>query len=325
MAFGLSLPSIKGGISRAQAQPNSKGIFSDIGQFVSGAVNPTTTDNHFSLVAPTAPQAPGPAAPTDGGGSYYPGSGGGGGTAAVYNNAQADAELGRLPGQEAVGRGNILASYNAALQTLLNGRGSAERNYNTTRGQTIQENQTAKSNIDASVGRQVSALQRLFGARGAGNSSASSVLAPFSAALQGNQQRQQVQESYGRNMGALDNNWQDFLTQFDNSRRSLDDSKTNQERNLLQGLAQTRQKLLSAKGDPALAGQINDLGHQIDSLGALQVSAPQAANFEAPDLAKYNYDPTKGAELTGAGDGTDMLGAYYTLLNGGKKKQATGV
>jgi hypothetical protein len=319
---------LSNGISRAVAQPNRFGLLSDIGQFVSGAVSPTKTDNHFvnngspettlgSIVStPSTPQV-----------DYYTGGGtagsGSGGTVSPNYSALINDQLGRLDGQQATGLNNILSSYNSAFNTLTNQKNQAQGQYDTTRNQTIQDNQTAKDQIASSVRNGLSGLQRLLGAHGAGNSSAAQILAPYAAGFQGNQQRQQVNQAYGRNMGALDTNWQNTLQDFANSFGSLATDKGNRENTLRQQILQSRASLLGQLPNPDL-NQINALGHQIDGLGAVQSFDPGVHQFNAPNLDQYNFDPSQGANVNAPVDGAESnVGPFFQLL--GKKKQGVGV
>jgi hypothetical protein len=233
-------------------------------------------------------------------------------------------QLDRLPGQQDVGMKNILDSYTSAFQTLMNQKATTMRDYQTSRDQTQQDNVTAKNNIDAGVRSNVSALARLLGAKGAGNSSAALILAPFAAARLGNSQRADVQTAYGRNMSSLDTSEGDANNSFDTAFGQLNTDRGNKENSLRQGILDTRAKLLAAKGDPSLQGTIGDLGHQVDALGAVQSFVPKAVNAATPDLAKYQYAtpgaPTASDTLGGGADGAlPGLGAYSVLL--GLKKQ----
>lgn len=264
--------------------------------------------------------------------------GGAAARAAAANRAYAlaqlglvDDQLGRLGTQESVGRSNIASAYDSAFNGLTNSQSQANRDYNTARDTTIQDNVTAKGNIDTGVRNSLTSVQRLLAARGAGSSSAATVKAPYAAAVQGNSQRQQVQTAFGRNIGALDTAHDDSEREFKSAFEELLAERTNKERALEAGIANTRASLLGQKMqlqanngqavDPGIINEIRSLGGRIDQLGATQTFNPRKVEYKAPELDKYNYDPNRAPELSGADPGAiDNAGAYYTLL--GKDKKA---
>ena len=256
---------------------------------------------------------------------------------------QANAALGRLPGQESIGSENITNAYNSTLNTLLDARTTAERDYNTTKTQSTQDNIKARSNIDYSTGQKANSLQRLLGSRGAGSSSAARVAAPWAAANEGSRQRGQVADAFGRNMQSLDTNWSDYGKGWDRSRGELD-QKLYQQRNDLQAqIGEKRSGLLSqlatlqaqraaaAGGNPVAAAQpyldqVNALGGQIDQLGR-QFASPIAISsptYKTPDLSAYNYEPG-GAIGIGQNTSalTDTVNPYLSVLLRGRR-EATG-
>lgn len=251
----------------------------------------------------------------------------GGAGAAAYSTSLADlnAQEGRIGGQLNIANQNILDQYNASIQKLINQKNQAEGQYNTSRANTMQDNQTAKSRIDQGVGQQYTGIQRLLGARGAGNSSASQIAAPYAAGLVGNQQRQDVNKQYATNMAGLDTNWNQFNTDWNDKQGETNTWRENQLRQANSNALDTRARLLAAKAqlNPANAAgyqaQIQDLGSQIDALGRVSVYNPGNVVYKAPDLQAYGYQtaggPTQGNALQQA------LGPYYTLLGEDKKNQ----
>lgn len=257
-------------------------------------------------------------------GIYTAGGGASGGRTTSPNyDFLVDDQLGRLDGQQNVGMSNILGAYNSAFQTLTNQRDTTRRNYQIQTDQTQQDNVKAKASIDEGVRTNITALSRLLGGKGAGNSSAATILAPYAAGVQGNAQRSDVQDAYGRNMGSIDLAKKDAEDQFETSFGQLGADRGNQENALRAKIADTRAQLLAAKGDPALQGRIADLGRMVDSLGAVQSFTPRAVDAKAPDLSKYNYEEAnpEGANLQGDENGMlPGVGAYSTLLGLSKKK-----
>jgi hypothetical protein len=256
---------------------------------------------------------------------------------------QANNGLGLLDRQQDIGLGDITSSYNNALNRLLGGFSQAERNYNTTKQQTTQDNINTRNDIQSGVGRNANALQRLLGQRGAGNSSAAQIVAPYGAALQGTQQLKGVQNAFGRNMQALDTNWQDYNTEFGQSREDLDRQRYQNENSLRGDIAGRRQSLLNslaqltaqksaANGGSSAAAlaaaqpfisQANQVaGQQVDySRQYANPIAEKAVAYNSPDLAQYEYtNPNIGVDNTSAY--TDTVDpALAVLLGLGKRRQ----
>lgn len=274
---------------------------------------PATTD---TTAAPTTT-----AGTTDPNASYW----------ATQNN-NIDNQLSRLGDQQNIGQGNILRSYQAAFDQLTNGRNQAQGQYTTNRNNEIVNNQNAKGQIDANTHGTLTGLQRLLGAQGAGDSSASSILAPYAAGLQGNIARGNETQAYEKNMNALDQGWQNADQQYTNDFGKLGVDKTNRENALLGGIASTRQNLLNTKQqiaasqglaqDPAIAQQIADLTGQINNYGQQQTFDPGTVAYQAPNLAKYDTGNTI-APSNVSPNIAQNLGAYSYLL-GDQNKQKNG-
>lgn len=256
--------------------------------------------------------------------------------------SNADQQLARLPGQEQTGRNNIENSYQAAMARLMGDKEITTRDFNTKKQQTIDDNVTAKSNIDTGVSKRFSAIQKLLGSRGAGGSSAARVLAPYMVGKTGAQQRNQVQTAFARNTQGLDTAFGDYNNEYDTSVGDLGVQKESQFKTLTGGIKQSEADLLEAKSNAELqraqaGGQnyaqargvrtpylqrIQQLVGQIDSLGANPTFTPKTAAFKAPELASYTYDRYAGPQVQGKQDGvTQSLGAYTSLLNPKKKEQ----
>lgn len=250
---------------------------------------------------------------------------------AAYNSTLADlnAQEGRIGGQLDVANNNILQNYQANLDRLLTQKNLAEGQYGTSKRNTTQDNQAAKSRIDQGVSQQYTGIQRLLGARGAGNSSASQIAAPYAAGLVGNQQRQDVTKQYATNMANLDSNWNQFNQDWLDKQGSNDTWKTNALNKNQSNALQARSQLLAARAalNPANAAtyqaQIQDLGRQIDGLGAEAVYDPGVAAYKAPDLQAYGYQTAGGPQQGNAVQ--QALGPYYTLLGEDKNKDQNNI
>jgi|GEM_PF-6198062 len=297
------------------------------------------------------PNLPPPANPYRGGGGAGGGGGGGGpqnvNAADLANFDQginnANFSLGLLDRQNTIGQENINNGYNSNLNKLLGSKAVADRNYNTSKTQSTQDNVNTRNGINASVGRNANALQRLLGQHGAGNSSAAQIVAPYGAALQGTQQLRTVADTFGKNMQALDTNYGDFNRNWDGSRADLDTQKYQQTNALGSDIATKRASLLStlaqlqaqkraAQGGnsaQALAAaqdyinQANNAQSQITELGR-QYANPISVNaptYAAPELSQYTYDQGTGPSVENNSAYTDTVSPFLNILLGKKQQQ----
>jgi hypothetical protein len=258
-------------------------------------------------------------------------------------------QIGRLDGQQATGLGNIDSSYNTQYNRLGEQKAMGERNYNTSRDQTIQGYTNTRNGVMSQTNAHMSALQRLLGMNGAGNSSAAYDAVPYAATMVGSQALGQAQQTYGNNLGALDTNWQDTQRQYSNSLSDLGDQKFQQQQGLKSSIASTRAGLLEkiaeatrqrelAKGggyEQAKAAanpymeQVNSLLSQMTQLGnQYQNPVMQAkdVHYAAPNLGQYSLGqgmsgPQNPSLQTPEGSGANPL---LTGLLGQKERDQYG-
>ena len=264
-----------------------------------------------------------------------------------YDSLQSNVQnqIGRLDPQAQIGSRNILDSYNSAYNKLLGQRSLADRNYQNAKDQTLQDNVTARGNIQQGVGQTANSLQRLLGIHGAGSSSAALFAAPFAAARTGAQQSQQVQQAFGRNQQALDTNYGDYSNQYNNSLTDLAHQRDTQQNGLQAGIDQNKASLLAqlanisqqrASAQPGASyadivaaaqpyqNQINTLGTQIDQLGqqyANPVLQAAPATYQAPSLESYNYSNPSAAQVnTNRPGATSAVDPFLSVLLGGQDR-----
>jgi hypothetical protein len=344
----LNMPAIAG--SFWKGSDGNVYVYGDQGTNKAGAWDANTADywinQGYSPIADPNPQPQVLGDTTSGGGGY--GTGGGGPTVdpnamALYDQGigQTQSALERLLSQENVGRGNIQGDWQTARNTLNTQKARTQDTYNQSKVDTTKENIRSKSDIDFATGRQANQLQRLLGARGAGSSSAARVAAPYAAALQGTQQRDQVNEAFAGNMAGLDKSWNLYNEDWNGSVADVDTQKRRNEdaltsdilgkrSSLLQTLANLQSQKASAAGGNGAASaqpyldQVNGIENQIAGLGSKYQGAVAAKNptYAAPDLAKYEYDKAAGPKFNNESALTDTISPYLTLLlNARKDKQ----
>lgn len=350
--------------------------FQDIGKLASGAVNtfnsavgynaPVGLSNLNSTLANTAPAAwtnasqtttppktlgaatinnsgSSPSDVTSGLGSYTGATTQGvndPGTIAAYNQAIANTQqaVDRLPAQLQSGYGSIDASYQNALNQLLLGKNQANSAYDTSKSQTAKDYVGAKNTIGANAGSTLNGLLRLLGSRGAGGSSAYNIAAPGAVAQAATGQRQDVGNTFGANNQALDTNWGNFLTGYNNQvssagnqkdqqRQSLEQNINSNKASLLQSLAQLQAQSSIAQGGTGVAAAQPYLDQANGLLNSLSTYATSPINYQtsaytAPDLSKYTTSPTTPT-YQGQAPTNDYFSPYLGALLG--KKQLAGV
>ncbi len=303
--------------------------------------------------------------PTDGtpygvGGSYqqsgyYPGLGenpyppgtdtsAGGGGASGANQAQlsaydqaignTQAGINRLPTQLNSGLSGIDSSYQNALNQLLLGKNQGQQAYDTNKQQTATGYVGAKNTIGSQAGSTLNGLLRLLGSRGAGGSSAALTAAPQAVTRGATLQRADVANTFGQNNQALDTNWNNYLTGYNNqvssagsqrdqSKQSLQQSIDANKASLLQTLAQLQSQRGQAAGGNGVADAqpYLDQANQLLDQSANYTTAPinyQTQAYQAPSVASYTVNPQQPAQYNQQGN-QDYFSPYLQSLLGKKQ------
>lgn len=237
----------------------------------------------------------------------------------------------RAGNQYGIAQQNVNNGYQSALDQLLGAKRNQDKVFDTTRLGQNQDYQSGRQDINQSVGNAYTGLQRLLGSRGAGNSSAASILAPYAAGQQGNIQSSNLQKTYGQNVTNLDNSVKAYNTGFENSKDDLNKQK---ETNL--NAAQTaynnaRAQILQSRQalNPGNAAsyqqQINQLLGQVDQLALKPTFTPKTPEYVAPDLQALQAGQIAPASIGGVAPGAiQQTGAFANLLGEDKKKQLVG-
>lgn len=286
---------------------------------------------------------------TGSGGSGY-GSGGGGSIdwASIAEAqdllSQSQNLMDRLPGQRDVFNTNLANTYRNYRTGLETDFGRNQAAYQDNRTSTINDQINAKTRIDGQVRQRANSLQRLLGAAGAGDSEAARTLAPYAAARTGTQLRNQVNQTYGKNLQGLDQSFGNYKADYDNSLVSLADEEANKKRafesDYLQKQFEAQDNIRKANSaiDYARTGNAQSaqairqqslpalfaLLQQIDALGQQQITpTAQQANYNAPDLEQYT---TENAGNVGGVDASvqgDVSPYYQWLLRKQEEDQNT--
>lgn len=266
--------------------------------------------------------------------------GGGGGGAGVDLSAydqgigNVQAGLNRLGTQQNSGYGAIESSYQDALNQLLLGKNRANQDYTNTKQTAATDYVGAKNTVGSQAGESLTGLQRLLGSRGAGGGSAARIAAPQAVARGASLQRADIGNTFGKNNQALDTNWGNFMTDYDNQVSSAGNQRTQQRQgleqsiegnraSLLQTLAQlTGQRAQAAGGNATGAAQpyLDQANSVLDRLSNY-TTAPinfQTQAYQAPALSTYNPQAT---ETSFQGQGSNDYFSPYLQALLGKKQQ----
>lgn len=326
---------IKDGVENALFDPNQRGISGDINNVVSNFQSSSVPQSTANTGGST--------------GSTTTGSGGYSNYDAVSAQEalgiinSANQGLSRLAGQRATGQANIFNGYNEQYNDVNTRYGRDRADYTNNKVQTQNDQLAAKNQINAGVRSKANSLQRLLGAYGAGSSDAAERYAPYLAARQGSQQRQEVNDKFSRNLSALDTNWSradedykgvfaDLIKQRDTQFRDYDAQTLQQEAQLRGQIAQAQAaKRYAETGDRAAAQAIinaaqptiNNIYAQIDRLAAqTPVYQQDAVEYQAPDLAQYTYDDNNYLEAAQTPSGVSPY--FWGYFNQDEEQQPVG-
>lgn len=217
--------------------------------------------------------------------------------------------LNRLPTQLEIAQGNINTQYNTNKNELDTTRKNAENSYGTSTTQNKQNYRTDKNQIADTASNGLRGLLRTLGAMGAGGSSEGRFVAPQAVTEQATIERSGAGQNFAQNQQSLDTNWNNFLGEDANSRKKLDDWKTQQSDNVTSQSKTTKQTLLSKLADlvgqkAAYTGgnynvaaqpfidQANALSGEIDNLAKINPTYTGTTPvYNAPTLGSYTVDP----------------------------------
>lgn len=275
--------------------------------------------------------------------------GGDANTAAYYDDTanQLRGQLGGLDRQQEIGIGNIANSFNRSANRLDEQKGVAKRNYDTSVQQNTQGYLNNRNNILTNTRNQSNALQRLLGINGAGNSSAATEQAPYAAAMEGSQNLNTAQTTFGNNANSLDTGWEDTQRSYSNAFEDLNQQKFSQENNLKSSIAKTKADLLDkiagagvnanlARGQSytqAIAAR-SPYQQQIDSLlSQIAEFSNQYANpvmrtadvaFKAPTLSDYTMGKRSAPGAAQAGGAQANVNPTFLGLLTGQQRDEYG-
>lgn len=252
-------------------------------------------------------------------------------------------QVGQLDATQNVGLSNLQNNYTNSSNRLNEQWGVAQRDYNTGKQDTERGYQSARNSAATNARNKLSALQRLLGVNGAGNSSAAQEAVPLAVAQNATQEIAPVQSTYATNRRNQDTNLQDTERNYKNNQADLQHQLFAQQQALRQSIAQTRASLLSqiyqAQIQQAVAGgadyasaaaaqggitnQVNSLLAQITQLGNQwqnPVVSTGDVKYTAPDLGQYLLGETAGIAQPGV-PGSDSVNPLFVPLLGQKDEE----
>ncbi|HJP81453.1 MAG TPA: hypothetical protein VJ841_03615 [Candidatus Saccharimonadales bacterium] len=241
--------------------------------------------------------------------------------------------IGGLGGRENTALQSLMQSYNNTRAKQDVARADNESDYNKQSDRLIRENAQRKSQIDNNVRGNITALQRLLGARGAGSSSASQLVVPQAAAAQGTAQRADATQTFVDNKDATDTNWNRYKREWDQARLDTDADYENNQKDIRSQFAQeginARQKLQelltnlsAAKGGDnnainsakSVTNTINDLQNKIAELSQRSQSRVISANdptYQAAATKAMSNETTSTAQNSTQDPNYDATASYY--------------
>lgn len=293
-----------------------------------------------------------PSTPRQNTGSSMYGGGAGSSRASVDPNVLAqydqsinttNSALGRLPNQLGIAQGNINRRYSTNLNELDSAKNQARSSFDTSVTQNKQNYRTDKNTINDSASAGLRGLLRTLGAYGAGGSSDALYVAPQAVATQASQERAGAGQNFSQNAQSLDTNWNNFLSEDDNSRRKLNDWKTEQLNSAQAQSDNTRADLLSKLAELSAAkaaynggngasaaqpyiDQANSLLRGVDELARINPTySGTTPVYSAPSLGSYTVNEG-GAPTTNVDALQSVTNPYTSLLLGlGRRDERNGL
>ena len=229
--------------------------------------------------------------------------------------------------------------YETNLNELAGSYDRNKSNYDSQSVQNVQDRLTSRNNVADNASRGLRGLLRVLGANGAGLSSAAMYNAPDVVMGQANSQLSGVNQEFAKNQRNLDTNWNNYLGDYENDKKKINDYYNSQlrsnEQEVLQQKNDILSQLLSAYGNLAYYGggtktnEMNDIENQMTAnqnrYAELNKFVKPSYNgitskYEAPALSTYN---TNNQQLTTrlAENNADAAAPTLAMLLGVNKKK----
>lgn len=245
--------------------------------------------------------------------------------------------LGSLPTTQAQGEANIRGNATKSLGDLNTAESQTASAIAQSRKTANTNKATSLNGIDQNVANTVESFKRLLGASHAGDSAFANDFVPIATARQGSSQRQQVFDSFGRDMGGIDTAEKGATTAYEQNKRDINDKMNSDLLSFLTGTQNQQDDInnqikeaefyrTSAEGGTpeqlksSIAPYTTNPRAAIDAMNALfaQFGNPSYAvnpvNVSLPDVSSYTQDPLV-ASLSGANPDTQTaLLPYYPQL-----------
>src|SRR3990167_1514350 len=241
---------------------------------------------------------------------------------AIGNTNQA---IERLPNKLESGYQTLDSQSTDDINQLLLGKNRAEGQYGENKLSTGKDYVGSKNTIGSQAGSLLTGLWRLLGSRGAGGGTTFRNLAPNAVARQATLQRNDVSGQFGNNMRLLDTNWNNFLTDYSNSQKDVQNQRSmgrDKVRSLFQtNKAELLQQLaeLTAKRDQnvdAGEGYLDKANTLLDSASKFDVDPLKykVGAYTAPSLESYVARPGATPTYQGQAASNDYTSPYLAAL-----------
>ena len=235
---------------------------------------------------------------------------------------------------------NDLDRINGEYNTYRNEQESAynkqKNNYDTSTRQNLQNLTTNRNDIKDRTSQGLRGLLGVLGAMGAGGSSVALYNAPAAVKAQADRENANAGQTYSQNQQNLDINWNNYLNDFENDKKKLEDWKTGKIASAKQENEKRRVDLLNQLSEAFInrdqngTNSKNDIGsirNRIDAANQAIVdlgrySAPSyngiTATYKAPELSSYDTGQT---DLTTSVTQTESGSPLLTVLRETTKKK----
>lgn len=244
------------------------------------------------------------------------------------------AAIDRLPTALASNNSAIDASYGDTINGLTLGKNQADAQYGEDKTASGKDYVTTKNTIMSNAGSTLNGVRRLLGSRGAGGSSAATIVAPNAVGRQSTLQLNDAAGTFGTNNRTLDQNYGNYNIGYGNSvaqageqrdqkKQAAEQTNDTTQAQLLQSIATLLgQRASAVGGNPVTAAQPSiDAANAVLDHAANYTVSPIAVNtaaYQAPNLSTYTTQPNATIVANATGGGTDYISPYLAALLGKK-------
>lgn len=228
-------------------------------------------------------------------------------------------------------RANVGGQYDTRINELGSQRSQTEANVNQQRTQNQQQLQSSRNAIRDSSSQGLRSLLAALGAQGAGGSSAAMFLAPEAVNSMATAQRAGAGQTFGENAQQIDTSWNNFLNNWSNEKKKVEDWRTNTERQTQSDYDNTAKTLNDILGGirnriqpaEAFGSQIAGIAGSIpNTIAQARTYTGETPVYNAANLSSYQLAQGPAAQVANTGGVDSNMPWLNTILNREKERKS---